>query len=687
MPAYTSVPRCLLPALTLAAIFPPLVAVADVEDPHHDIEEIIVTATPLERTVEQLAQPTAVLSGDDLTRKQSSSVGETVSSELGVSSTWFGPVASRPVIRGQFGERVLVLSNALDAMDASALSEDHAVSVDGILAERIEIVRGPATLLYGSGAAGGLVNVVDSRILEAPLDDPVSGALSFGSDSATGLVSGAGKIAFGSDRYAAHLDYYRRDTDDVDIPGFAESARLRGMEDEAGGEEHEEAFGVVANTDSSTEGGAAALTVTADAGYAGIAYSLHDSNYGIPGHEHHEEGEPEEDADVRIDLEQRRLDIKGAYDFNGAIENAKLRVARNSYTHTELEGAEVGTVFDTLGTDARLEFRHAPLGGFQGAFGLQFKDTDFSAIGEEAFVPSSDTQQSSLFLFEELGLSDTWTLQASVRVERQTIDSPSQPSYSDSAWGGSIGAIWGISDAYTLAANLAITERHPNSTELFADGAHLAVGRVERGSVTLGSGFLGNEFSTNIDITLRGGGERVEFDITGFINNVDDYILLGPTGEVEDELPVFNYGAADVEMYGVEAEVRIELMESEAGHLHARVFGDFVHAEEEDSGAYLPRIPPLRYGIGVHYTLRAFEAAVDATFHDDQLQTAANELPTDNYTLLNAEMSVALDAQNLFLFLRGGNLTDEEARQHTSPLKDTFPMPGRSLKLGLRYDF
>ncbi|HSD69931.1 MAG TPA: TonB-dependent receptor, partial [Woeseiaceae bacterium] len=427
--------RHCLPALALGAILPVAALAASEEDPHHDIEEIVVTATPLERTVEQLAQPTAVLSGDDLTRKQSTSVGETVSTELGVSSTWFGPVASRPVIRGQFGERVLVLANALDAMDASALSEDHAVGVDGILAERIEIVRGPATLLYGSGAAGGLVNVVDSRILEAPLEGPVSGALSLGSDSATGLVSGAGKIAFGIERIAAHLDYYRRDTDDVEIPGFAESATLRAME-EVEGEEHEEPFGVVENTDSSTDGGAAAMTFTGDAGFIGLAYSLHDSNYGIPGHEHLEEG-AEEEAAVRIDLEQRRLDLKGAYDFDGAIQSAKLRIARNDYTHTELEGAEIGTVFDTLGTDARLEFRHATLGDFQGAFGLQFKSTDFSAAGEEAFVPSSDTQQSSLFLFEEWGLSETWTLQGSARVERQTIDSPSQPSYSDTAWGGS----------------------------------------------------------------------------------------------------------------------------------------------------------------------------------------------------------------------------------------------------------
>ncbi len=665
----------------------------DSPDTHHDIDEIIVSASALEKSIRQLAQPTSVLDGDALATKQSASLGETLSAELGVSSSYFGPVASRPVIRGQFGERVRVLANSLDSMDASALSEDHAVAVDGLVARQIEIVRGPATLLYGSGAAGGLVNVVDDRIRQESLERTAAGAVSFGTDSATGKQSGAGKVAFGSSTVAAHLDFYRRSTDDVRIPGFAESATLRAMEEEEeeeGEEEHEEAFGIVENTSSTTEGGAAAVSFTGEKGFIGLSYSLHDSEYGIPGHEHeHEEGEPEEEEEesVRVDLEQSRFDLRGEYQFDGPIDSALVRIARNDYEHRELEGAEVGTVFDTTGTDARLELRHGGRGGLEGAFGGQYKSIDFEAAGEEAFVPPSETVQASLFAFEELPITDTWTLQGSARVEWQTIESPSQSKYDDSAFGVSIGAIWAFTDTLSLAANLVHSERHPNATELYADGPHLAVGRFERGSVTLGNGFLDKELSTNLDLTFRGSSDKVEFSVTGFINEVDDYILLSATGDTEDGLPVFEYGQKDVRILGLEAEARVELLDTSNGHLHTRVFTDLVHAEEKNSGEYLPRIPPLRYGVSLHYTLDRISAMVEAAFHDGQDKTGPGELTTDDYTMLNAELSYTLDNPRLLAFVRGTNLSDEDARQHTSPLKDIVPLPGRSVKFGLRYDF
>ena len=670
----------------------------DDRDLHHDIDEIIVSAAALERTVEQLAQPTDILAGDELAKRQSTSIGETVSGELGVSSSYFGPISSRPVIRGQFGERVRVLTNALDSLDASALSEDHAVSVDGILAERVEIVRGPATLLYGSGAAGGLVNVVDNRILERRLDVPFGGAVSLGSDSATGKRSGAGRVAFGTDNIAFHLDYSRLDTDNIEIPDFAESALLRALEEEeAGGgeeEEEEEAFGVVENTDSETESGAAAITLTGDNGYFGISLSRYDSQYGIPGgHGHHEEEEEpvggeeeEEEENVRIDLEQTRFDVKGEL---ALADNArlKLRAGFNDYEHVELEGAEIGTLFETQGTDLRLELHHGVVGPVEGAFGLQYKEIDFDAIGEEAFVPASVTEQTSLFLFEEWSLNDRWTLQGSARAERQNIALASLENHNDTAFGVSVGAIWSFADDYSVALNYALTERNPTATELYADGAHVAVQRVERGSVVQGAGLLDKERSSNIDLTFRGDSALVEWAITGFINDVEDYIVLSPTAEIEDELQVFNYGQTDARLYGIEAEARIELLDTAAGHLHTRLFTDFVRGEDDVTGENLPRIPPLRYGIGLHYTMERFEAGVEASFHDEQDRTAPNELPTEDYVLLSAELSYAFDEPNVFLFARGTNLTDEDARQHTSPLKDLVPLPGRSLQLGLRYDF
>ena len=662
------------------------------QDEHHYVDEVVVSASPLERTVEEMVQPMSMLSGDALAREHAASIGETLANQPGVSATYFGPVASRPVIRGQFGERVLVLSNGLASLDASALSEDHAVSIDGILAKRIEVIRGPATLLYGSGAAGGLVNVVDSRIRNRPLEDPIAGKLAIGSDSATGKREGALALDFGNERVAGHIDYFRRDTDNVNIPGFAESARLRAMESTEAGEAEAEAFGTLENTSSEIEGGAASATWTQDDNYTGVSVSRYSSNYGIPGHHHHEEeaGVPEEEGEeeaVRIDLDQTRIDINGGYELDAFFKRAELLLSRSAYKHTELEGSEIGTVFDNLGYDSRLEVQHRNIGILEGALGFQFKSVDFKAIGDEAFVPTSETTLASVFLFEEAALSDSLILQASARIERQEIDTPLLPSYSGTTGGGSIGAIWSMTPEYTLAANLALTQRHPNSTELYAEGPHLAVQRYERGSITLGNGVLDKEQSTNIDVTLRGKTDRVEFNITGFINDVDDYILLTPTAGFEDGLQVYEYGQTDVEMYGFEADLLFDVMQNGHGHLHARLFSDFVYGEEKLAGRYLPRLPPLRYGVGLHYRLDNVEANLEIAHNDSQSRTAANELPTDSHTLVSVEASYYVDAAGLMLFVRGTNLGDADARRHTSPLKEIAPLPGRSLQLGLRWNF
>lgn len=658
------------------------------EDEHHVVDEITVRASALERTVEQLAQPTSVLAGDTLAKKQAASIGETVSQELGVSSSYFGPVASRPVIRGQYGERVRVLSNALDSLDASALSEDHAVSVSSLLAESIEIVRGPATLLYGSGAAGGLVNVVDNRIARKPLEAPFSGGVLLGTDSAIGKESLGGRIAFGTELLAFNLDYSRQDTGNVQIPGFAESDVLHALEEAEAGMplEREAATGEVENTDSSTSNGAAAVTLTGDRGFLGLSYSEYKSEYGIPGHEHEDENPGEEEEIVRIDLDQSRVDVIGELAVFEAA-TLKLRAGVNDYGHVELEGDEIGTVFDTQGTDVRVELKHGPLGPMDGAIGIQFKKIDFDVVGDEAFVPPSDTQQSSLFAFEEWAVSDAWTLQGSARAERQKISVQSLPDQSDTAYGFSVGAIWAFADNYSLAANLAITERNPTSTELYADGAHIAVSRYERGSVTQGAGVLGKELSRNLDLTARGENDRFEWSITAFVNDIDDYIILSPTADVIDDFQVFDYRQTDARLYGIEAEARIEIADLSVGHLHTRLFTDMVRGEDQRNGGNLPRIPPLRYGIGLHFTRNQLEAGIEATIYDDQDRTALNELPTNGYTLLSAEVSWAFEDLNLFLFARGTNLGDEEARQHTSPLKDILPLPGRSLQLGLRYYF
>ena len=593
-----------------------------------------------------------------------------------------------------------VLNNGLDSLDASALSEDHQTSVESLFAERIEIVRGPATLLYGSGSSGGLINVIDNRVVREPLSKPVSGAVALGLADATGEVSGAGWIEFGNERVAVHADVFRRETDDVDIPGFAESRLLRALEEaeEEEGEEHgeeEEARGTIENSDSTTEGGALSLSFTGDNGYVGLSFTAFNSDYGIPGghgHEEEEEGEEhgeeeEEEEIVTIDLEQQRFDLSGEYNFDGIFERVRFRAAFNDYEHTEFEGDEVGTVFETDGTDLRVELAHRPAGRLEGVFGFQYQRNDFSAVGDEAYVPPSDTERTSIFVFEEFKVSDAFALQGSARIENQTINVGGAPDYDETGFGASIGAVFNLSDELTLSAHFSHSERHPTAAELYADGPHVAVQRFELGSVTLGNGILEKETSNNLDLTLRGNTERVDWTVTAFVNNVDDYVILTPTADEDDGFQVFEYGQADAEFYGFEAEARIELLDSDSGHLHARVFSDYVFAEQARSGEYLPRVPPLRFGAGIHYTLDNLELSADVTQHEEQTKVATNELPTDSYALIGAQVSYAMPENNMFFFVRGSNLGDQDARQHASPLKDTVPLPGRAVHAGFRFEF
>ena len=214
---------------------------------------------------------------------------------------------------------------------------------------------------------------------------------------------------------------------------------------------------------------------------------------------------------------------------------------------------------------------------------------------------------------------------------------------------------------------------------------HVAADRYERGSVTLGNGILDKEMSTNLDLTLHGDAGRWEWSITGFINSVDDYILLRPTALELDGFQVFDFAQANVEFTGIEAEATVEVLDTDGWHMHVRLFTDFVNAEEDSTGENLPRIPPQRFGLGLHGGWDKFDASIDAIFADDQNDVAENELPTEGYTLLNASLGYTFDEPGLYVFLRGSNLLDEDIRQHTSPLKDLVPLPGRSLHFGLRY--
>ena len=659
-------------------------------------EELVVTATADPRRQLDVAQPTTVLSGEELETRSGTTLGETLSEQPGVSTTYFGPGAGRPVIRGFGGDRIRVLEGGLGSADASSTSPDHAVSSDPMAAERIEVIRGPATLLYGSSAVGGVVNILTERIPEFVPEEAVTGSLHLRGGSAADERSGSVELggALGG-RLAWHADYLNRETDDYEIPGFAESERFREAEEEEH-EGEEEVRGVLENSSQESESGSVGLSWVADQGFLGLSVSGLDTNYGVPGHGHgeeegeHEEGEKgeheeEEEAAVRIDLEQRRIDLAGELlRDTGPFRGMKLRLGSADYEHVELEGAEVGTRFENETFEGRLELVQRRRGRLSGTVGLQGSTSDFAAFGEEAFVPPSTTDLLALFAYEEVDF-DPFRLQFGSRWESQDVSAETDlPDRSFDAFSASVGGILDLGASHALAATLSRSARIPTATELYADGPHAATSAFEIGDPT-----FDEEVGLGLDLSLRRTEGRVTGSVTGFYDRFDDYIFERLTGEEEDGLTVIQFTQRDAEFWGAEAQALVDLYESEASHLVLELTGDTVRAELRDTGEPLPRIPPLRLGAGLDYHRGPWRLFGEVRWSDKQDRLSENETLTDSYTLVNAAVSYRflLGDSVLDVFLRGRNLTDEEARLHTSFLKDLAPLPGRDISLSVGLHF
>jgi iron complex outermembrane recepter protein len=689
----------LTPRRSAAAL--PLLAAATLTLPatpasaQEGLEQVVITATPLRETALETAQPVRVIEGEALLRERASSLGETLAREPGVSATWFGPQSSRPVIRGIGGERVQMYQDGGDALDASALSNDHAVTIDPLVAERIEIVRGPATLLFGNSASAGLVNVITRRIPRAAAARPFSGAIELRGDSALDERAVAAQAEFGTGPWRLQTDLHRRSTDDVSIPGFATVEALR---------EPGETAGRLANSASETRGGGIGLSRVGDWGHVGMSVSRFDTQYEIPGpgedHDEDEDGGGDElaggappiaaarigDGDgIYLDMAQTRWDLDA--DLRNplaGLSTLRIRAGWNDYEHSEIEpGGEVGTIFLQRGLDLRIAAEHEPLAGWRGVLGAQWRDIDLEAIGEEAFVPPSITRNLGLFLFEERSFGPL-TAELGARLEQQRIDLPGASSaYDEQAFSASAGLIWRLDDTWRLTANLNSTERHPTATELFADGPHIAVRRFE-----LGDPELGTERALGLDLGLRASAGAVSASVSAFVSDYSDYIYAAPAGGIEDGLPIVVYTATDARFSGLEAELGWRGLETALGSWHLRVFGDYVRAED-GSGAPLPQIPPLRLGGSIGLDRGPLGVEVRAVWHDAQDRVATEESATGGFTLVDVDLSWRgrVAERPMTLFVRGSNLLDEDARRHASPLKDFAPLPGRSLGLGVRFDF
>jgi iron complex outermembrane recepter protein len=619
-------------------------------------EEIVVTASPNPRSQAEVATATTVVNADQLQQQLQPTLGETLNQEPGVSSTFFGPGASRPVIRGLGGDRIRVLESGIGTGDASTTSPDHAVSVDPIAADRIEIVRGPATLLYGSSAVGGVVNVIDSRIPSFVPQEKVSGQFDARAGSNANERAGNLHLDGGGGSFAWHLEGLKRQTDD-----------------------YESGEGTVANSAIDSDGASAGGSWIGKNGYLGVAATRFNTTYGSPAEE-----------EVKIDLQQRRYDLQGELDQNvGFLRGLKVRFGKTDYEHVELEGGEVGTRFLNDSWEGRVEALERQIGSLSGSFGVQVGRRDFSALGEESFVPRTLTKNWALFTLQELG-TGTVRPQVGLRYEHQTVDADVDEGIDNrdlNGFSGSLGLVWLPGDTYGASVSLSRSVKLPNAEELFANGPHVATNAFEIGDPT-----LKEETNVGAELSLRKRSGRLTGEINVFANRFDGFIFEQLTGEVEGEeepLQVIRFTQRDAKFQGAELTGNLELVHTEPHHLNAELGADFVRAELRDTGEPLPRIPPRRYRLGFHYHGDRFQGLVEGVRVERQDRISEFETETPGYTLLNANLGYRLIAGNVVydLLLRGNNLTDELAFNHVSFLKDVAPLPGRDVSLALRVSF
>lgn len=641
------------------------------------IDEIFITGSPLGRDRFDVVQGTSVLTGDRLAAALRPSIGETLSSQPGVTSTFFGPYASRPIIRGFDGDRIRVLFDGIGSIDASSVSPDHQTAGDSMGAERIEVLRGPATLLYGTSAIGGVVNIIDGRI---PQEVPARGyhghAIGgYGTNAKERFVSG-GADANVANGLMIHADGSWRKTGDYSVPGYAsEEAEEEGIR------------GRVENTDGRTASGVGGASYVSENGVIGAAVQRFTSNYGVAGHHHHEEGAEEEvsheETLVRIDLKQTRVDLKGEVrDLGSLITTVRARAAFGDYQHQEIEGADVGTTFTNEGWEGRLEAMHAPLGPLNGIFGIQYRTRDFAAIGDEAFTPPSDTSHVAGFLLESAVIGP-WRLEAGGRIEGTRIALPdgSGRKFTSAAASGSVA--YEFATDTLIGATVSWTERPPTAEELFSEGPHLATNQFERGNAA-----LGEEEAVNLEITLRRSVGPVTGSVSLYRTWYDRFVFAQQTGAEVDELPVFQFTAVDARFQGIESEVTLQAIDEATYGLAFDAGLDVVRATNVTAGEPLPRIPPFRYRFGVEARWQMLDGRIEVAGAAAQNRTSLLETSTDGYTFLNARLGYKpFEDQDVQFVLQAQNLTNAAGRPHTSFLKDIAPLPGRDVRLYLRVSY
>ena len=685
----------------------------DLHDRRIDYQgRIVVTAAGIKQL--DLLAGTDVVEGAELQRNLDGQLGEVLDSQPGVSTSGFAPGASRPILRGFSGERVKVLVDGIGAIDASNTSDDHAVSINPLTAERIEVLRGPAVLLYGSQAIGGAVNVIDKRIPLRLPNEPVHVDLLASGDTASDLREFGGSLdaKLGDSGFVFHADGSWRESDDLEVAGFTVAPDLRAdlladaaEEEEEGhldeAEELREAAdqrGVLPNSATETWSANAGMAFFRGDSSLGVSFGVYDTEYGVPGrpgaghHHGEEEGEDHEEEEghehgeeaVSIGLRQYRADMRGdIYLGEGFFERLRFRAGYSDYTHTEFEGDEVGTVFDVEGIEARTELVQNDSGPWRGSIGMQYYFRDFEAIGAEAFVAPNRTNQVAAFVLQEYG-DGPFEVEGSLRYESTSVESNTLGIKRDfDSFSGALGLTYEVVPDIRTGINLSRVARAPAAEELFSNGPHIATQAFE-----IGDPDLSTEKAWGAEIFARGNFAGGSFSLAAYRNWFDDFIYLAQNGEEEDELPVYVFLQQDATYTGIEGEVAFDLIDTGAFTLGTELLGEYVHAKLADD-SFVPRIPPLHLSGALVASAGRFDVRGEVEWYDDQNDIAEYETATDGYTFVNAAVTwhPLPDNDGITLILKADNIFDVTGRRHTSFTKDYVPLAGRNFSASLRASF
>lgn len=708
--------KSLLTSALLFIPFSPLLAQqstpsadAGLSDDFHDDDMIIVTAPYVEHL--DILAGTATLSGDALAEDLRNQIGDSLTGLPGVSSTSFSPGSSRPVLRGFQGPRVRVLTDGIGALDASNTSVDHAVTIDPLTAQRVEVLHGPAVLLFGGDAIGGAVNVIDKRIpRDVPEDaihlDAVGG---YGSAADDWSVAGSVDVPLTS-KLVIHADGSYRDTSDVRVPGYVLSPALRADILADAAEEQEEGHldeaaeftetanqrGHVPNTGSNTKTVGGGIAFIDDGGNLGFSVSYYDTGYGIPerpgaGHVHddgdHEEDDhgEEEAAPVTIGLNQIRADLRGGVNMGGFFEALNFRAGYSDYEHTEFEGQEVGTVFSVSGIEARAELVQADHDGWRGVVGSQILMRDFNAVGAEAFVPKNSIENWAFFTVQEIDLGN-FEVEGAGRFEHSSITANSVNfSRSFNTFSGAVGFAYAPDqEALKLGINLSRSERAPSADELLADGPHIATQAYEIGNPDFTS-----EKSWGGELYGRWDQDDIQISATVYANLFSNYIFDAQNGEEQDSLPVFQYFQRDATYYGFELSASATVAHIGGFDLITDGVADYVHAKIDNGGGFIPRIPPLRLLGGLKAKSETLDLGAEVEWTNSQNKVAAFETPSASFTMVNATAAWRPLGKEggVTLLASANNLFDVNARRHASYTKDFVPLSGRDFRISAKFSF